>query len=79
MNINGRKKLSFTEFGPPPVLRSEEVTIPEPAEAEALVRVKTSSINPSDIANVAGHVKSTTLPRTPAEFAFALGAKCIKE
>jgi NADPH:quinone reductase-like Zn-dependent oxidoreductase len=79
MSINGRKKLHSTEFGPPPVLRSEEVTIPEPAEAEALVSVKSPSINPGDISNVARHVKSTTLPRTPAEFALALGAKCIKE
>jgi NADPH:quinone reductase-like Zn-dependent oxidoreductase len=30
-----------------------------------LVQVKAAAINPSDIANVSGHFKNTTLPRTP--------------
>jgi len=59
------KSLRFTEFGPPSVLRIEEVAIPEPGEGEALVRVTAAAINPSDIGNVAGHFKNTTLPRTP--------------
>jgi NADPH:quinone reductase-like Zn-dependent oxidoreductase len=59
------KSLRFTTFGPPSVLRLEEVAIPEPGEGEALVRVKAAAINPSDIGNVAGRFKSTTLPRTP--------------
>jgi NADPH:quinone reductase-like Zn-dependent oxidoreductase len=59
------KSLRFTEFGPPSVLRIEEVPIPEPGEGEALVQVKAAAINPSDIGNVAGHFKNTTLPRTP--------------
>jgi NADPH:quinone reductase-like Zn-dependent oxidoreductase len=59
------KSLRFTEFGPPSVLRIEEVPIPEPGEGEALVHVKAAAINPSDIGNVAGHFKNTTLPRTP--------------
>jgi NADPH:quinone reductase-like Zn-dependent oxidoreductase len=59
------KSLRFSEFGPPSVLRIEEVQIPEPGEAEALVYVKAAGINPSDIGNVAGHFKKTTLPRTP--------------
>jgi NADPH2:quinone reductase len=57
--------LRFTEFGPPSVLRIEEVEIPEPREGEALVQVKAAAINPSDIGDVAGRFKSTTLPRTP--------------
>jgi NADPH:quinone reductase-like Zn-dependent oxidoreductase len=59
------KSLRFTEFGPPSVLRIEEVTIPHPGEGEALVQVKAAAINPSDIGNVAGRFKKTTLPRTP--------------
>ena len=59
------KALRFTEFGPPSVLRVEEVAIPEAGDGEALIQVKAAAINPSDIGNVAGRFKSTTLPRTP--------------
>src|ERR1700685_1245779 len=59
------KALRFAEFGSPSVLRIEEVPIPEPNEGEALVRVKAAAINPSDIGDVAGRFKKTTLPRTP--------------
>src|SRR5271156_1621289 len=59
------KALRFAEFGPPSVLRIQEVGIPEPGEGEALVQVKAAAINPSDIGNVAGRFETTTLPRTP--------------
>jgi NADPH:quinone reductase-like Zn-dependent oxidoreductase len=59
------KSLRFAAFGPPSVLRIEELPIPEPGEGEALVHVKAAAINPSDIGNVAGHFQKTTLPRTP--------------
>jgi NADPH:quinone reductase len=59
------RALRFAEFGPPSVLRIEEVAIPEPREGETLVQVKAAAINPSDVADVAGRFKSTTLPRTP--------------
>jgi len=59
------KALRFSEFGPPSVLQIQEVAIPEPGEGEALVQVKAAAINPSDIGNVAGRFKTTTLPRTP--------------
>jgi NADPH2:quinone reductase len=59
------RALRFAEFGPPSVLRIEEVAIPEPGPSEALVQVKAAGINPSDYKNVAGAFKSTTLPRTP--------------
>src|SRR5580704_19796254 len=59
------KALRFSAFGPPSVLRIEEVPILEPAEGESLVRVKAAAINPSDYKNVTGHFKNTTLPRTP--------------
>jgi NADPH:quinone reductase len=65
MSTNLMKALRFAEFGPPSVLRIEEVVIPEPGEGEALVRVKAGAINPSDIGNVAGRFKNTILPRTP--------------
>jgi NADPH2:quinone reductase len=65
MSTHRMKSLRFAEFGPPAVLRIEEVTIPEPAKGEALVQVMAAGINPSDILNVAGRFKSTTLPRTP--------------
>src|SRR5271156_259298 len=59
------KALRFAEFGPPSVLRIQEVGIPEPGEGEALVQVKAAAINPSDSGNVAGRFETTTLPRTP--------------
>src|SRR6202050_2739473 len=65
MAINLMKSLRFSEFGPPSVLRIEEILIPQPGAGEALVQVKAAAINPSDIGNVAGHFKNTTLPRTP--------------
>jgi NADPH:quinone reductase-like Zn-dependent oxidoreductase len=65
MSMSVMKALRFAEFGPPSVLRIEELAIPEPDEGEALVRVKAAGINPSDIGDVAGRFKKTTLPRTP--------------
>ena len=65
MNSRVMKALRFAEFGPPSVLRIEEVAIPEPGEGEALVHVKAAAINPSDVGNVSGRFKNTTLPRTP--------------
>jgi NADPH:quinone reductase len=59
------KALRFSEFGTHSVLRIEELPIPKPGEGEALVRVKAAAINPSDIGNVAGRFKNTTLPRAP--------------
>jgi NADPH2:quinone reductase len=65
MSTKVMKSLRFAEFGPPSVLRIEELTIPDPGEREVLVQVKAAAINPSDIGNVAGRFKHTTLPRTP--------------
>ena len=65
MSANGMKALRFAEFGPPSVLRIQEVGIPEPGEGETLVQVKAAAINPSDIGNVAGRFKTTTLPGSP--------------
>src|SRR6202046_4381483 len=65
MNSRVMKALRFAEFGPPSVLGIEEVAIPEPGEGEALLHVKAAAINPSDVGNVSGRFKNTTLPRTP--------------
>jgi len=59
------KALRFSKFGPPSVLRIEEIPRPEPRDGEALVKVKAAAINPSDVKNVAGLFSGTTLPRTP--------------
>lgn len=42
------KAIVYTEFGPPDVLRYEDVGIPAPAGGEVLVRVRAASINPLD-------------------------------
>lgn len=65
MNTKVMRALRFAEFGAPSVLRIEEVAIPEPREGEALVQVRAAAINPSDVADVAGRFRKTTLPRTP--------------
>src|SRR5271156_4458334 len=59
------KALRFHAFGPPSVLQIDEIPMPEPGEGEALIQVRAAAINLSDIGNVAGRFKSTTLPRTP--------------
>jgi NADPH2:quinone reductase len=59
------KALRFRSFGGPEVLSIEEIEIPTPAAGEALVQVKAAAINPSDIKNVSGAFKATTMPRIP--------------
>src|ERR1700693_6233441 len=55
----------FKAFGDPSVLELAEVADPAVGESTALGRVMAASINPSDVKNVAGAMKQTTLPRTP--------------
>jgi len=59
------KALRFSKFGPPSVLAIEEIPRPKPGDGEALIQVKAAAINPSDIKNVSGNFRGTTLPRTP--------------
>ncbi len=59
------KALRFSKFGPPSVLAIEEIPRPEPGDGEALIQVKAAAINPSDVKNVSGNFRGTTLPRTP--------------
>lgn len=57
------RALRFNEFGNPAVL--QVVDLPEPAGPDAVIRVAAASVNPSDVANVAGSMEWTVLPRTP--------------
>ena len=55
----------FEAFGDPSVLKVTEVPAPSADEKAAMVRVMAASINPSDVKNVAGTMRQTTLPRIP--------------
>lgn len=59
------RALRFHEFGSPDVLRLEGVPDPQADAGHAVVAVRAASINPSDVANVAGRFPATTLSRTP--------------
>jgi NADPH:quinone reductase-like Zn-dependent oxidoreductase len=59
------RAIRFKSFGDPSVLELAEVAAPAIAETMALVRVMAASVNPSDVKNVAGAMKQTTLPRIP--------------
>jgi NADPH:quinone reductase-like Zn-dependent oxidoreductase len=59
------RAIRFKTFGDPSVLEVAEIAIPAIGETTALVRTMAASINPSDVKNVAGAMKQTTLPRTP--------------
>jgi NADPH:quinone reductase len=59
------KAITFSRFGTPDVLELVDLPDPVPGAAEARVRVKSASVNPSDVKNVAGAMSQTTLPRIP--------------
>jgi NADPH:quinone reductase len=59
------RAIRFEAFGEPSVLELVEVAAPSVSETTALVRVMAASVNPSDVKNVAGAMKQTTLPRIP--------------
>src|ERR1700683_4638604 len=59
------RAIQFKAFGDPSVLELAEVAAPVVHETTALVRVMAASINPSDVKNLAGAMKQTTLPRIP--------------
>jgi NADPH:quinone reductase-like Zn-dependent oxidoreductase len=59
------RAIRFRVFGDPSVLEMAAVADPAIGETTALVRVMAASINPSDVKNVAGAMKQTTLPRIP--------------
>lgn len=53
------------EFGPLSHLKLRDIPRPDPGADEVLIRVHAAAINPSDVKNVEGRFKQTTLPRTP--------------
>ena len=59
------RAIRFEAFGDPSVLELAQVVAPAVGGTMALVRVMAASINPSDVKNVAGAMKQTTLPRIP--------------
>ena len=59
------RAIRFKSFGDPSVLERTEMASPAAEAGTALVRVLAASINPSDVKNVAGAMKQTTLPRIP--------------
>lgn len=59
------RAVRFKAFGDPSVLEVAEIAAPAIDDTMALVRTMAASINPSDVKNVAGAMKQTTLPRTP--------------
>ncbi len=59
------RAIRFEAFGDPSVLKLVDMAPPALDERTALVRVMAASINPSDVNNVAGAMKQTTLPRIP--------------
>jgi NADPH:quinone reductase len=59
------RAIRFETFGGPSILEMADVADPATDETTALVRVMAASINPSDVKNVAGAMKQTTLPRIP--------------
>jgi|SRR6516165_8108207 len=58
------KALRFEKYGAPAVLSIQDLPVPALEDDEVLVQVKASSINPSDLATVAGRFHSK-LPMTP--------------
>jgi NADPH:quinone reductase-like Zn-dependent oxidoreductase len=59
------RAIRFEAFGDPSVLKLVDIAPPASDKTTALVRVTAASINPSDVKNVAGAMKQTTLPRIP--------------
>ena len=58
------KALRFETYGPPSVLSLQELRVPDLGPGQALVEVRASAVNPSDVKNVAGVFKAS-LPRVP--------------
>jgi len=59
------RAISFKAFGDSSVLELTEASDPTPDHETAVVRIRAASINPSDVKNVVGAMKQTTLPRIP--------------
>ena len=58
------RALRFEQYGPPSVLALRELAVPDLQPGQALVELRASAVNPSDVKNVAGAFHAP-LPRTP--------------
>jgi NADPH:quinone reductase len=59
------RALQFHRFGGPDQLQVAELPDPVATPDTAVVAVRSASVNPSDLKNVAGNMEGTTLPRVP--------------
>ena len=60
------KAIVVREFGPPQVLRIEDVATPRPAAGQVLVRIKAAGVNPADTYVRSGtYAVKPPLPYTP--------------
>lgn len=57
--------LRFNHFGSPDVLYVADLPDPVATRGEAVIAVKASSVNPSDLKIVSGAMENTILPRIP--------------
>ena len=59
------RAIQFRTYGDPSVLECVQVPTPGAGKGDAVVQVKSASVNPSDVKNVAGHFGRGALPRIP--------------
>jgi len=60
------KAIRVHEFGPPEVLKLEEIPTPKPAAGQVLVRIHAAGVNPYEVAQRAGtYAVKPNLPYTP--------------
>jgi NADPH:quinone reductase len=59
------RALRFEQTGSLTGLKVATVDIPVPGQGDVLVKVEAAAVNPSDVKNILGKMKQTTLPRTP--------------
>lgn len=59
------KAIRFSSFGGPERLECLDIPAPSCDSQSAVVQIKSASVNPSDVKNVADTFTQTSLPRTP--------------
>lgn len=59
------RAVRFDHFGSPASLLLQEFPTPTLNQDEVLIEIHAAAVNPSDVKNVTGSMKHTTLPRTP--------------